>query len=71
MAIQWPPLNTSLVKVHQELANRTRTAKNMPTTYPNIEKETELLQQQWSATRKENDTLTARIQQIEAQLKPA
>ena len=66
-----PPLNTTLVEVHQELANHTRTAKHMATAYTNMEKAIELLQQQWSATRKENDTLTARIQQIEAQLKAA
>ena len=69
MAIQMPPLNTTLVEVHQELANHTRTAKHMATAYTNMEKAIELLQQQWSATRKENDTPATWLQQIEALLK--
>ena len=61
----------ALVEVHEEVANRTRTAKHMATMYTNMEKAIELLQQQWLATQKENDMVATLLQQIEAQLKPA
>ena len=38
IAIQMPPLNTTLVEVHQELAKCTRTTKDMAPVYKRAEK---------------------------------
>ena len=55
--------------MHQELAKRTRTAKDIATTYKNAKKATVVLHTQWSEAHKENEALTARLQQTEDQLK--
>ena len=57
--IQIPPLNTSLVEVHQELARTTRAAKDMVEVCKKAIKASNLMHIEWSTTKKNNEELSA------------
>ena len=71
MAIQMPPLHTTLVELHQQLAKITREAKEIVIVYKRTPKVSEQMHTEWSAVKQTNKELTARLQQVETKLKEA
>ena len=66
-----PPLNISMVEVHQELAKTTHVAKEIAEVSKRTTKAPDLMYTEWSTTQKTNEELSARLQQVEAKLKEA
>ena len=62
-----PPLNTTLVEVHQELANTTQVAKDMAKVCKQMRKASELTHE-WSEVTQSNVALAVQLQQAESKL---
>ena len=69
MAFQLPPLQTALIKVHQESTKVTQEAKDMAEVCKRTTKASEQMHKEWSATKKTNEELSTRLHEVELKLK--
>ena len=71
MAIQLPPLHTALIEVHQELAKVTQESKDTIEVCKRAKKVSGQMHKEWSTTKKANEELSTRLQEVEVKLKHA
>ena len=71
MAIQLPPLHIALIEVRQELAKVTQESKDTIEVCKRAKKVSGQMHKEWSATKKANEELSTRLQEVEVKLKHA
>ena len=69
MAIQLPPLHIALIEVRQELAKVTQESKDTIEVCKRAKKVSGQMHKEWSATKKANEELLTRLQEVEVKVK--